>query len=260
VNDKFYECLETTYGSEELGHLTTTRGPIHEYLAMKLDYSTPGVLKVDMTEYIDTMLANFPYKLQGEVNVPWTEKIFKVDKTSKKLDDKRREKFHSFVMKAMFLCKRARSDVQPAISFLASRVQEPNEGDWTKPIRVLVFLKMTRDDMLVLEANNTQTLTWYVDAAFAVHADMHSPTGSTFSLGKGMIILDSTKQKVNSRSSTEAELIGVDDRISKILWAKRFIEYQGFKIKLNIINQDNTSTMKLEKNGKASSGKSDSSF
>jgi hypothetical protein len=135
----------------------TTSGPIHEYLAMKLDYSTPGVLKVDMTEYIYTMLADFPYKLQGEVNVPWTEKLFKVDETSKKLDDKRRETFHSFVMKAMFLCKRVRLDVQPAISFLASRVQEPNEGDRTKLIRVLVFLKMTRDDMLALEADNTQT-------------------------------------------------------------------------------------------------------
>jgi hypothetical protein len=63
VKDKFYEWLETTYGLEELGHVTTTRGPIHEYLAMKLDYSTPGVLKVDMTEYIDTMQADFPYKL-----------------------------------------------------------------------------------------------------------------------------------------------------------------------------------------------------
>jgi hypothetical protein len=62
------------------------------------------------------MLAEFPYKLQ-EVHVPWTEKLFKVDETSKKLDDARRETFHSFVMKAMFLCKRARSDVQPAFPF-----------------------------------------------------------------------------------------------------------------------------------------------
>jgi hypothetical protein len=255
VNDEFYEWLERTYGSEELGHVTTTRGTTHEYLAMKLDYSTPNALKVDMREYLSTMLTDFPYKLQGEVHVPWTEKLFKVDESSPKIDDKRRETFHSFVMKAMFLCKRGRSDVQPGITFLSSRVQEPNEGDWTKLVRVLVFLKTTKDDVLTLEADDTQTLTWYVDAAFAVHADMRSHTGSTFSLGKGMIISDSTKQKVNSRSSTEAELIGVDDRISKILWAKRFIECQGFKVKLNIIYQDNTSTMKLEKNGKASSGK-----
>jgi hypothetical protein len=133
--------------------------------------------------------------------------------------------------------------VQPAISFLASRVIEPNEGDWAKLLRVLTFLKRTREDLLALEADDTQTLKWYVDAAFAVHGDMRSHMGSTFSLGKGMIVLDSTKQKVNSRSSTEAELIGVNDRIRKILWTKCFIEYQGFKVKLNIIYQDNTITM-----------------
>jgi hypothetical protein len=139
---------------------------------MKLAYSTPGVLKMDMTEYISTVLAKFPYKLQGEVHVPWTEKLFKVDETSKKLGSKRRETLHSFVMKAMFLCKRACSDVQPAISFLVSGVQELNESDWTKLIRVLVFLKTARDDLLAVEADDTQMLKWYVDAAFTVHADM----------------------------------------------------------------------------------------
>jgi len=109
---------------------------------------------------------------------------------------------------------------------------------------------------LSLEADDTQTLKWHVDAAFAVHGDMKSHTGSTFSLGKGAIFSDSMKQKVNSRSSTEAELISVDDRISKVLWTKKFIECQGFKkLKLKVIYRDNTSSMKLEQNGKASSGK-----
>jgi hypothetical protein len=83
MNDKFYKWLEMAYRSEELGHVTTTRGPIHEYLVMKLDYSTPGVLKVDMMQYINTMLTGFPYKLQGEAYLPWTKKLFKVDKKSK---------------------------------------------------------------------------------------------------------------------------------------------------------------------------------
>jgi hypothetical protein len=60
---------------------------------------------------------------------------------------------------------------------------------------------------------------------------------------------------VNSRSSTDSELIGVDDKISRVLWTKRFLEWQEFWVKLNIIYQDNTSTMKLERNGKESSGK-----
>ena len=117
------------------------------------------------------------------------------------------------------------------------------------------FLKHTKDDVLTLEADDTQTLNWYIDAAFAVHPDMRSQTGATFTLGKGMIIVDSTKQKINSRSSTEAELNGVDDKIGKIMWTKKFIEEQGFKINMNVIYQDNTSTIKLAQNGKASSGR-----
>ena len=109
--------------------------------------------------------------------------------------------------------------------------------------------------MLTLEADDTNTLTWYINAAFAVHGDMKSHTGAIFTMGKGAILSSSTKQKVNLRSSTESEIIGVDDKISKVLWMKRFLEWQGFAVKLNIIYQDNTSSMKLEENGKASSGR-----
>jgi hypothetical protein len=122
-------------------------------------------------------------------------------------------------------------------------------------LRVLGFLKGAINDVLKLEADDTNTLTWYIDAAFAVHKDMKSHTGAMFTMGKGAIIGSSTKQKVNSRSSTEFELIGVDDKIAKVLWTKRFLEWQDFLVKLNIIYQDNTSTMKLEWNGKESSGK-----
>ena len=191
----------------------------------------------------------------GSVRCPWTEKLFKVDTTAKKLENNKREIFHSAVMKAMFLCKRGRTDVQPAITFLASRVQDPNENDWKKLTRVLGYLKNTREDILHLEADNSATLKWYVDVSFAVHHDMKSHTGSSFTLGKGAVFADSTKQKVNARSSTEVEMVGVDDRISKILWTKKFIENQGFNISLNIIYQDNTSTIKLATNGRSSLGK-----
>eukprot|EP00957_Ditylum_brightwellii_P028920 2184825-Ditylum_brightwellii.AAC.1 len=65
-------------------------------------------------------------------------------------------------------------------------------------------------------------------------------------MGKGGVICKSTKQKVNSCSSTEAELVAVDEKIAKIMWTKQFIEHQGFKVMINIIYQDNESTIKLE--------------
>ena len=71
---------------------------------------------------------------------------------------------------------------------------------------------------------------------------------------KGAISRDTTKQKTNTRSYTEAEPHEIVDKISKVLLTKRFIEWQNFKVKLNVVYQDNTSTMKLVKNARASTG------
>jgi hypothetical protein len=117
------------------------------------------------------------------------------------------------------------------------------------------FLKATQNEVASMSADDTQSIKWYVDAAFAVHKDFQSHTGATLSLGNGIICSMSTKQKVNTGCSTEAELVGVHDIISKVFWTKLFIETQGHKVTSNVIYHDNTSALKLEENGKASSGK-----
>ena len=43
-------------------------------------------------------------------------------------------------------------------------------------------------------------------------------------MGTGAMQAGSVKQKLNTRSSTEAELVGLDDVIAKILLTKLFIE------------------------------------
>lgn len=248
--------LERTYGEDGIGEVKVVRGLKHDYLAMILDFTTEGKLRLDMVEYTKQMIKDFPYDLRGKpMNCPWTEKLFKVDKTSKALDEKRKKMFHTFVMKGMFLCKRGRPDIHTGITFLSMRTGNPNNGDWEKLLRLLKFLNQTKDDVLTLEASDEQSITWYVDAAFAVHEDMRSHSGATMTLGKGMVTSGSTKQKINTRSSTEAELVGMDDYVSKVLWTKLFIEAQGFTIHENIVLRDNTSSMKRESNGKWSSGK-----
>jgi hypothetical protein len=96
---------------------------------------------------------------------------------------------------------------------------------------------------------------WYVDASFAVHPDFKSHTGTVATLGKGAPYTMSRKQKLNMRSSTEAELVGADDLSTMILWTKLFMKAQGYEIKKNILYQDNKSAILLETNGKKSSSK-----
>jgi hypothetical protein len=96
---------------------------------------------------------------------------------------------------------------------------------------------------------------WWIDASFAVHPDMRSHTGNTMSLGKGSVYSTSKKQRINTKSSTEAELVGVDDSMPLVIWTRNFLMAQGFEIHDNVVFQDNQSAMLLEKNGRASSGR-----
>ena len=138
---------------------------------------------------------------------------------------------------------------------LCTRVKAPNKSDWDKLIRLLKFLNGTRDDALTLSADDLGVIKWYVDAAFAVHPDFKSHTGASMTFGRGAVQSLSRKQKLNTKSSTESELVGADDGSVLILWTKLFMEAQGYMIRKNILYQDNKSTILLINNGKRSSGK-----
>ena len=94
----------------------------------------------------------------------------------------------------MFFCKRARTDIDQEICFLSSRAKDKNEGYWKKLLRDTIFLKGTINDVLKLEANDTNTLTWYIDIELSVRADMQSHTGEVFMMVKGAIIISFTKK------------------------------------------------------------------
>ena len=106
--------------------------------------------------------------------------------------------------------------------------------------------------MLTLSADNLQVIKWHVDVAFAVHPDFKSHTGGLMTFGQGAIQTLLQKQKLNTKSSTESELVGTDDAF---LWTKLFMEEQGYEIDNNILFQDNKSAILLEENGKHSSSK-----
>lgn len=137
VNDEFLDWLKKLYASDNIGEVKCVRGHRHDYLAMILDYSIPGVLQVDMTNYVKSMIKDFPFKITGMVKCPWTENLFKVEPTTKenKLDMQKAKVFHTFVMKGMFLCKKGRQDIQPGIAFLASRTREPNQSAYHNTVQ-----------------------------------------------------------------------------------------------------------------------------
>ena len=110
-------------------------------------------------------------------------------------------------------------------------------------------------DKLTLRADGSGSLKWHCDAAFALHNDFRSHTGSTFTMGDGAITSLNRKQSMNTRSSTKAEVVATDKIISPMIWRSLFLKAQGYPVKENILYQDNKSAMLLETNRCKSAGK-----
>jgi hypothetical protein len=82
---------------------------------------------------------------------------------------------------------------------------------------MLQFLWATRGDFLTLPADSLHNVRWWVDASYAVHPDTRSHTGGAMSRGRGIIYGTSKRQKLNTKSLIEAELVGVDDVMPQVL-------------------------------------------
>ena len=95
-------------------------------------------------------------------------------------------------------------------------------------------------------------ISWWVNASFAVHPDYKGYTGRTMSLGKGSMVDICQKQKFNTHSSTEAELVSVDDCVGRMEWTMWFLQAQGYDTTTEL-HQDNMSTIRIGINGKKSS-------
>ncbi len=159
------------------------------------------------------------------------------------------------VAQLLFLCDQARRDIQVAVAFLTTRIKKPGMDDWGKLRRVLKYLKGAKHMKLTLTIDDLLMIRWWVDASDRTHMDCNGHTASIISLGGGTCVSSLTKHKTNIKSSTDSELIAVDDAISMILWCLYFIEAQGYSVKQNIVFQDNQSTMRLAVNGSLSYSK-----
>ena len=174
---------------------------MHEYLGMILDF-TKGKrkgMKVIICDQVADIVETSSFNLKkGDIALtPAAKNLFEV-RSGEKLDIDRREVYHSCVAKSLFVSKRARPDIHPTVAVLSTRVKDPNESDWRKLKRSMMYLNGTRGKCLFLCIDNMSVIKWWVDAAFSVHPDFKSHTGAMMSMGSGAFQSFSRKQKINT--------------------------------------------------------------
>jgi hypothetical protein len=114
------------------GQITVSRGKIHKYLRMTLDYTVCGQVKITMINYVDEILTAFD-KADPNGNDTKTsaasKNLFRINKDCEKLQPNKVVESYNLVAKTLYATKRARPDTCTAIAFLTTRVQAPNKDN-----------------------------------------------------------------------------------------------------------------------------------
>ena len=237
--------------SKHFGKLTVSRGNKHDYLGMDIEIKDRRVhigMKNQLLEALE-----WSGKQEGRLPAtPALANLFEQNENDELLPLHLADTYHSIVQKLMYVCKCAQPDIKPALSYLCTKVSSPTVNDHGKLLRLLDFIRKSLDDKRIIGATSLNKFVTWVDAAFATHMNKQSHTGGTMSFGVGIVHAKSSKQKLNTKSSTEAELVAVSEYLPYHIWMVNFMKSQGYDINEKVLFQDNQSAIKMERNGRNS--------
>jgi hypothetical protein len=235
------------------GQVQYKEGRILSYLGMTMDFSAEGSVRISQHGFINDLLLS--HSVSGSATTPALPDLFSINDSSPLLPPTSKESFHSIVASLLYLAKRTRPDLLLCVSFLSTRVQKSTIQDRMKLDRLLRYLNATKHLCLSLSSNSIRVVL-YADASYGIHFDAKSHTGAILSLGIGAIYSNSTRQSIVSKSSTEAELIGLSDSLGMAIWFRNFLIAQGYSsVDPVIAYQDNLSTIALTAKGRSTSNR-----
>lgn len=241
---KFKQYLDSIFPETKMH-----TGKALDYIGMTFDFTIQGEVKVTMKNCIEDILRDCGVTVAKRT--PAASTLFDVRKDALKLSAVEAKYFHTYVAKLLYLAKRVRPECLTAIAFLATRVNECDVDDLAKLRRVLGYILGTRDRGIKLCIGEKMEVKAYIDAAYGVHTrNGRSHSGCVIVLGGGgPVYAKSAKQKIVTKSSTEAELVAVSDHASQAIHLRNFISAQGYETGPAIIYQDNLSCLALMKRG-----------
>ena len=247
------QILLSTYGQ-----FRTSSEKSMSYLGCTWDFSERYFVKVSQTGMIQDLVASRERthvergtKLTGVPLSPGAPYLLDRTPDCPLLNAHDAKIFHTDVATALYLANRTKPTITLAISELCKRVKAPTTEDDKKLDRLICYLRATRDVPLRLGCTMPLRVTVSIDAAFANREEMKSTSGMCVTLGVGHFISSSKVQKLNSKSSTEAEIIAVSDGMNVPLWLADFIAHQGYKPQPVRLEQDNQSCIALLNKGRS---------
>lgn len=207
--------------------------------------------KVNMVGYTASIIEKYG-KDASEANTPATPDLFDRPTKSTPLTAAEIGTFASLLMSLMFLARFTRPDILLAVSFLAVRMQKPTARDMMHVMRIVRYLKGTPEVGLNFShAEGAPAMRFYVDASHAVHEDGKGQGAFVITLGTAPVFAKTWKLKHVTLSSTEAELSGLSEAATYVLWGRLLMKELGYETNdPTVVFEDNRSAIMMTNGGK----------
>jgi hypothetical protein len=229
---------------------------------MSIDMSTPGTAKITMDGMVEKIVKDSKTEnLDFVTRSPAADDLFDTTTESPRLDEARRQHFHTITARLAYLARRVKPEILLAVSMLATRVTIATEIDQGKLDRVIRYMHQSHNKGqrgIQLSPGDAGIRPFgYFDASYGVHVDGKSHTGACITIGSsGPICTESVRQSIVTKSSTEAELVAMSDSANQLIHVRNLLIAQGHPQSPATIYQDNMSCMALVDKGKATSKRS----
>lgn len=150
-------------------------------------------------------------------------------------------------MTLMYVARLTRPDILMAVTVLSTRCSKPTAQDMKHALRVLRYLRGTKGHGILIQCTNLN-VHGSSDSSHNIHVDGKGHTGFVVSMGDSFSIVHvrSVKQKLTAQSSTDAELIALNECTKMVIHIRQLLQEMGFAPKSeSVIEQDNQSAILL---------------
>ena len=243
-NRKTQQALERKYGK-----LTSQHGDSISFVGTTIK-TTQDYITITCEGFITKLAADFEVSHPAITPTP-SDYVAKSSKGGDKRADVSR--YRSLVMSLMYVAKRCRPDILVNAVMYSTKIKEPSERDFKAALRTLRYLLGTRSLGISFSRHLSggPALQLDADAAFNVHDDAKSHSGVAVFAQGGPVYYKSSKQKLISKSSTEAEMIACDMGVDMLMWVIELARDMGYMFDLPVpVGQDNQSAIFIFDHGK----------
>ena len=220
--------------------ITTQRDNI-SYLGLNISKKN-NCLHITQDKHIKELVEKYEYdNLLKYPKTPTAADFLSEDPDSPLVD---KSKYLSLIMSLMYIGRLTRPDILMPVSYLATKSSSPTFDDYCKALRIVKYLAGTSRVAVVYTNGRALVPALHVDASHILHQSGHGHGGLVLTLGFAVVYSRSFKLQTITRSSSESELVALDDSLTYAVWYRDLLEDLGYPLSDPIVTyQDNKSTI-----------------